>query len=135
MPGGDPQAIRFEPSQLALQVPVPVQVVREACGAPTTGMHVPALPPTSQASHWPAQGALQQTPSTQLPEPHSAAAPQLLPFALLQVPAPFALHLSKPHEDTWQQTPSTQLPLAHWPAEVQTVPGAPVVVHVVPLQK
>jgi hypothetical protein len=37
------------------------------CGLPATGVHVPALPCTSHASHSPVHAASQQTPSTQNP--------------------------------------------------------------------
>lgn len=139
VPGGAPQAMRLLPSQLALQVPVPVQLAREVTplwGVPTTGRHWPTLPPMSQASHCPLHARLQQTPSTQLPEPHSVPSVQVVPFGLLHVPVVLALHFSgEAHEVLVQQTLSTQLPLAHWPAELQTVPAAPVVMQLDPLQK
>jgi hypothetical protein len=79
---------------------------------------------------------LQHTPSTQLPEPHSAPEAHVVPSGLEHVPSPFALHLSGAmHELTVQHTPSTQLPLAHCDGDVHTVPGVPVVTQVVPLQK
>jgi hypothetical protein len=36
------------------------------------GEQVPTEPELSQASHWPSQAVLQHTPSTQLPDAHSA---------------------------------------------------------------
>jgi len=99
-------------------------------------MQVPIEPPTSQASHWPVQPALQQTPSAQNPEPHSTSEVHEEPNGFEQVPSPFALHFSPLAQDeVVQHTPSTQLPLLHCAAEVHTVPRLPVVVQVVPLQK
>jgi hypothetical protein len=82
--------------------PSPSQATRLPRGAPVTGVHVPALPETSQASHWPGQAPSQHTPSTQKPE---AQAPPLeqasasVRFAL-QVPAsqnePVTQSLSSP---------------------------------------
>jgi hypothetical protein len=67
---------------------------------------------------------LQQVPSTQFPEPHSVLAVQAVPFGLLQVPSPFALHFSPvPHDEDEQQTPSTQLPLAHSVALPHVLPS------------
>ena len=45
------------------------------------GEQVPALPGRSHAWHWPSQATLQQTPSTQVPEEHWLAPPQLAPRA------------------------------------------------------
>jgi hypothetical protein len=52
-----------------------------------TTEQVPAEPATLQASQAPAQAVLQQTPSTQLPEPHWLAAVHvaLLAFLATQV--------------------------------------------------
>jgi hypothetical protein len=46
------------------------------------------LPGTLQASHAPPQAVLQQTPSTQLPLPHSLAAVQLVPLVSLATQTP-----------------------------------------------
>jgi hypothetical protein len=52
---------------------------------------------------------LQQTPSTQLPEPHSVPAAQVEPFALLQLPLPSALQTRPvPQLAVLQHAPSTQ---------------------------
>jgi hypothetical protein len=73
---------------------------------------------------------LQQTPSTQLPEPHSLAVVQVELIGFEHVPAPFALQTwPVGHASTPQHTPSVHLPEPHCEAEVQTVPRAPVVTH------
>jgi hypothetical protein len=53
-----------------------------------TGLHVPTLPATLQASHAPPQAVLQQTPSTQLPLPHWLSAEQVVPFVFLSAQVP-----------------------------------------------
>jgi hypothetical protein len=53
-----------------------VHAERVPCGAPEARVvHVPMLPETSHAWHWPPQALLQQTPSVQTPLVHSFAAP------------------------------------------------------------
>ncbi len=70
-----------------------------------TGLQVPALPVTLQASQEPPHAVLQQKPSTQLPLMHWLAVVQLPPLGFWLV-----------------QTPPTQvLPLAHWVSLVQAV--------------
>jgi hypothetical protein len=65
------------PSQVPPQaVPSEAQAWRDPCGAPTTVVHVPALPATSHAWHCPAHAELQHTPSLQKPLAHSLAALQ-----------------------------------------------------------
>jgi hypothetical protein len=64
-------------------VPSLEHACRDPWGPPTIGRHVPSLPGTSQASHCPVQACVQQTPSTQLPERHSAAVLQVAPFSFL----------------------------------------------------
>jgi hypothetical protein len=93
------------PSQVPPQaVASDAQAVRAPCGAPATGEQVPADPAASQASHWPPQAALQQTPSTQNPLAHWPAAPQGVPLA------PFGVQT--PAEHHW--------PAAHWSSAVQS---------------
>jgi hypothetical protein len=76
------QAAGWVPSQLPPHtVPSEAQAVRCPCGAPVEGEHVPALPATSHASHWPPQARSQQTPSAQEPAAHSWSAPQVLACA------------------------------------------------------
>jgi hypothetical protein len=53
-----------------------------------TGLHVPTLPATLQASHAPSQAVLQHTPSTQLPLPHWLAAPHAPPGVFFGTHAP-----------------------------------------------
>ena len=121
--GGAPHERRLLPSHVAAQTPVPAHAVRELCGAPATAVHVPALPGTSHASHWPLHALSQQTPSTQLPEPHSLDFEQATPSGFEQVPAPFTLHFKPPAQlATSQQTPSTQPPLLHWSLASQAAP-------------
>ena len=70
-----------------------------------TGLHVPTLPATLQASQEPPHAVLQQTPSTQLPLPHWLAAEHVAPLVF------FGAH-----------TPASQkLPLLHWASEAQVV--------------
>ena len=58
-------------------------------GAPATGVQVPALPASAQASHWPVHAVSQQTPSTQCCDPHWFAPPQAWPgpSSVTQTPA------------------------------------------------
>jgi hypothetical protein len=64
-PGITQACVSTAPSQVPLQpVPLPGHAEREPTGGPVTGEHVPASPGTLQASHWPVQSLLQQTPST-----------------------------------------------------------------------
>jgi hypothetical protein len=73
------------PSQLPPQSePSLEQAWRDPTGAPLIGTHVPSLPGTLQASHCAPHACVQQTPSTQMSEPHSAATLQV-------APAPFFL--------------------------------------------
>jgi hypothetical protein len=51
-------------------------------------VQVPAEPAASQASHWPAQAALQHTPSAQKPLAHWLALAQAAPRALRAVHVP-----------------------------------------------
>jgi hypothetical protein len=78
---GYPQAEALLPSQEPPQAePSVAQAGRIPCGAPAvTVVQAPTLPGTSQASHWPAQAAVQQTPSAQTPPAHSPAPPQAVP--------------------------------------------------------
>ena len=113
--GSAPHAAGLVPSHCARQTPVPEHSVRPPWGCPfVTFVHMPTLPATSHAWHCPPHVELQHTPSTQIPEPHSDDAAQLLPSGSEQVPAPFALHTCAPgHDDTEQQAPFTQFPVAH----------------------
>jgi hypothetical protein len=77
------QEVRVLPSHSAAEqgsVVVPVgHAGLEPCGLPATGVQVPALPSTSQASHWPVHALLQQTPSTQNPLAHAPLVPHAWP--------------------------------------------------------
>jgi hypothetical protein len=80
---GKEQDVRVVPSHAPPQtVPSVAQAARPPVGVPVTGEHVPALPDTLHASHWPLQLPSQQTPSTQNPEAHSLVAPHAVPFVL-----------------------------------------------------
>ena len=74
---------------------------------------MPALPPTSHASHWPVHALLQHTPSEQIPDPQLLAVDdvQAVPVGSLQAPAaPGTSHLSGAvHDDAVQQTLSTHV--------------------------
>ncbi len=107
--------------------PTPPQLARVPCGSWLGGrvVHVPTLDETSHASHCPAHAVLQQTPSTQLPLPHSPLVVQAVPFNSAQVPLCVRLHAEPaPHEATSQQTPSVQKPLAHWVDAVHAAAAA-----------
>src|SRR5881296_2854462 len=70
------------PSQLAPQtVSWPVQAERGVRGGPLMATHLPLLPCSPQASHWPAQALSQQTLSTQNLEVQADALVQAEPFA------------------------------------------------------
>ena len=71
-----------------------------------------------QTSQPPLQGALQQTPSEQLPEPHWLPAVQAVPR--LCAPA---------------QVPPTQLPEAHWDGRLHALPAPSFCLHVLTSQK
>jgi len=106
-PPGYAQAVRAVPSHAPPQtVPSVEHAVRAPWGAPLTAAQVPALPGTSQASHSPLQATLQQTPSTQFPFAHCAAAEQLDPSPSLTTQTPAE------HQSPAGQSASTaQLPL------------------------
>ncbi len=77
----------FLPSHVAPQAvppPVPPHADRVPWGDPMTALHLPTEPLTSHAWHCPAHAVSQHTPSTQLPEPHSALVPHAVPLALVQ---------------------------------------------------
>jgi hypothetical protein len=109
-----------------------------------TGAHFPSKPGTAHAWHVPHAPVAQQTPSTQLPDAHSAFVEQLRPRSLRQAPVasqvelpmqassvpfltgeqmpalPVCAQLSQaPSHAVSQQTPSTQKPLGHWAETVQ----------------
>jgi len=68
---GYAHAAAFVPSQApAHDEPSESQAVRWPRGAPVTDLHVPALPVSAHASHWPLQALSQQTPSVQKPLAH-----------------------------------------------------------------
>jgi hypothetical protein len=63
------------PSQVPPQtVPSETQADLPPRGAPTTGLHVPSLPATSQAWHWSVHAESQHSPSTQWPSEHWSSA-------------------------------------------------------------
>ncbi len=66
-----------------------------------TGRHVPSLPGTLHASHWPVHAAEQHTPSTQMLDEHSPAVLQCAPgffFATHAPAAQYELALQSPSE-------------------------------------
>jgi hypothetical protein len=90
-----------DPSQAPPQAePSEAHGARPACGAPVTGVQVPAAPATSQASHWPAQAALQHTPSAQKPLAHWFAAAHAVPGP------PFGAQTPPEHHEPAAQSPS-----------------------------
>jgi hypothetical protein len=62
-----------------------------------TGLQVPTLPATLQASQEPPHAVLQHTPSTQLPLPHWEAAEHVAPLALGGTHAPASQMLPPLH--------------------------------------
>jgi hypothetical protein len=78
---------------------------RDPCGIPATGVHVPGLPATSHASHWPVHAPSQHTPSTQKRLAHAAFDPHAVPGGLvpwhvaLEQKAPLAQSPVVAHED------------------------------------
>jgi hypothetical protein len=79
---GYAQAAGWVPSQVPPQTdPSEAQAVRALRGAPATGVQVPTLPLSAQASHWPVHAVSQQTPSTQRCDPHWFAPAQAWPCA------------------------------------------------------
>jgi hypothetical protein len=65
------QVERVVPSQVPPQSESSLEhFVRCPAGVPVTALHVPSLPFTLQASHWPLHEVLQQKPSTQSPFKH-----------------------------------------------------------------
>jgi hypothetical protein len=89
------------PLQLPPQdVPSLAQAARAPWGAPATGLHVPTLPATLQASHCPPQATLQHTPSTHCPVPHWFAALQAAPGPTL------GRHVPPEHQEAALQSAS-----------------------------
>ena len=99
--------MREEPSQVPPQSePSVAHAARPPRGSPIAGAHTPTLPVTLQASHCPAHGASQQTPSTQLPVAHWFAPPQAVPSESL------GTHTPAEHQSPKMQSASfVQLPL------------------------
>jgi hypothetical protein len=117
------------PSQRAPQVvpaPLPPHAERAPCGMPSTAVHLPTLPPTSQAWHCPPHALSQHTPSTQLPEPHSALDAQGVALALVQCPGAVGRLHEKPVpvQAASQHVPPTQNPLWQATLALQTLPLA-----------
>lgn len=129
------------PLQVGPQVepaPAPLHATRAPWGEPVTALQVPTEPVTSHAWHWPLQPVSQQSPSTQKPEPHSAAEAHATPFGFAHLPSePATLQrVPPPQTDDPQHTPSTQFPDAHEaaPPAVQMVPLVSLGAHTPPLQ-
>ena len=103
---GYAHAVMSLPSQAPPHVvPSEAQAVRDPCGAPTTGVHAPAFPGTSQAWHSPSQAALQQTPSTQKLDPHWFAPPQAAPSVSLGAQTPPEQKLPALQSESTEQSP------------------------------
>src|SRR5204863_115227 len=104
---GKAQAEAFTPSHEPPHAePSLAHAERAPCGAPLTGVQVPALPVASHASHCPSQATLQHTPSTQFPFAHCDTAEQLAPSPSLLTQTP-AEHQSP----AGQSVSTVQLPL------------------------
>lgn len=73
-------------------------------GGPVTAAHVPSLPLTSHASHWPVQFDSQQTRSTQNPDEQSPESSQESPFARRGTQVPASQNVSPMHSASfWQE--------------------------------
>ena len=80
---GNVHAVREAAVHDPAQAPLPPQGGRGSCGPPeVTAAQRPTEAGSSQASQAPAQAPLQQTPSTQNPEPQSAATVQGAPSGI-----------------------------------------------------
>jgi hypothetical protein len=84
-----------------------VHAERAPTGAPFAALQVPTEPVMLHASHWPVQPVSQQTPSTQLPDPHWVAPKQALPLPS------FAMHSPPPQKKPVVQSVSTEQLVAH----------------------
>ncbi len=129
-------AVVVTPSHAAPQlVGVAVHALRDPCGAPFAGEHVPIAPLTSQAWHCPVQPLSQQTPSTQKPEPHSVEVVHATAFALEQRPRAVGSEQEKPVpvQAASQQTPPAQKPLVHAVAAEHASPLAAFGTHLRPV--
>jgi len=82
---------------------MPAQAGRAPRGAPIVGVQVPAEPSTLQASHWPSQAALQQTPSTHMPDTHWAAAVHVIPLGTRATHMPSRQKLPAAHSTSVSQ--------------------------------
>ena len=78
---------------------------RAPWGAPATDAHVPTLPGTSQAWHWPPQAWSQQTPSVQWAEAHWLEPAQLAPAARSEVHTPAEQKLPVAQSVSTEQLP------------------------------
>jgi hypothetical protein len=107
-PDGDVHAVRLTPSQRATphvgSVLDGAHEARLPCGVPTTGVQVPTLPATSQASHSPPHDDEQQTPSMQLLVVHCVPDVHACPSFWVQVPGFEPLHVPFGHAALPQQT-------------------------------
>jgi hypothetical protein len=128
---GNTQAARWAalPSQIPAQAPVPPHGVRGV----VTGVHVPLAEAVEHDSHWPAQAALQQTPSAQCPVVHSESCMHDVP-ASRPTQTPPLLHTGVvPLQPPQQVASGTQLPLHSFIVpEHPGPPPAPPPVEVIP---
>jgi hypothetical protein len=87
---------------------------------------VPTLPGRLQASHAPPlQVVLQHTPSTQLPLPHSLAAPQVSPLAFTSVQAPALQKWPAVHWESVEQVVGQEAPPPHTNGAQEGAPTPP----------
>jgi hypothetical protein len=98
--------------------------VQAPCGSPTptgTGVQVPGEVDSAQLRQLPEQAVAQQTPSAQVPLPHSVPAEQGCPSALgPQLPA---TQLCPGRQSLSLAQRLTQAPLAHWYGSQSWTPG------------
>ena len=103
---GKAHAVRLVPSHAPPQTePSEAQALRALRGPPATGVQMPALPASAQASHWPVHAVSQQRPSTQCCDPHWFAPPQAWPCASSATQTPAEHQLPAVQSESASQSP------------------------------
>lgn len=92
-------------------VPSVVHGGRPPIGAPVAAEHVPTLPETLHAAHWPLHAASQQTPSTQNPDVHWFVAPHVLPFGSFDLHTPAEQNAPDAQSESMLHPPAHLVPV------------------------